>query len=58
MNSLEKVDDEARRGSLLDTLCSAEDVMVLPLHPSPPGIESGELTVNLLKHQVCTLTVF
>lgn len=52
LNSLEKVDDEARRGSLLDTLCSAEDVMVLPVHPSPPGVGSGELRVELLKHQV------
>lgn len=53
LNSLEKVDDEARRGSLLDTLCSTDDVMNLPLHPAPPGIQTGELKVDLLKHQVC-----
>jgi SWI/SNF-related matrix-associated actin-dependent regulator of chromatin subfamily A3 len=51
LNNLEKVDDEGRRDSLLDQLLSTEDVLTLPLHPNPPGIESGELTVNLLKHQ-------
>ena len=53
LNNLEKVDDEGRRSSMLDTLCSVDDVLNLPLHPSPPGILSGELTVDLLKHQVC-----
>lgn len=52
LTNLEKVDDEGRRNSLLDQLLSTEDVLTLPLHPNPPGIESGELTVNLLKHQV------
>lgn len=51
--NLEKVDDEGRRSSLLDTLCSTEDVLGLPEHPNPPGIASGELRVDLLKHQVC-----
>ena len=51
--NLERVDDEGRRGSLLDTLCSTEDILELPEHPSPPGIASGELRVDLLKHQVC-----
>lgn len=51
LNNLEKVDDEGRRDSLLDQLLSTDDVLALPLHPNPPGIESGELTVNLLKHQ-------
>lgn len=51
--NLEKVNDEGRRGSLLDTLCSTEDVLNLPEHPNPPGIASGELRVDLLKHQVC-----
>jgi hypothetical protein len=50
--SLEKVDDEGRRSSLLDTLCSTEDVLALPEHPNPPGIANGELRVDLLKHQV------
>lgn len=52
LNSLEKVDDEGRRSSLLDTLCVVEDVLGLPLHPSPPGIANGDLKVDLLKHQV------
>jgi SWI/SNF-related matrix-associated actin-dependent regulator of chromatin subfamily A3 len=52
LNSLEKVDDEGRRSSLLDSLCSTEDVLALPTHPNPPGIQSGDLKVNLLKHQV------
>jgi SWI/SNF-related matrix-associated actin-dependent regulator of chromatin subfamily A3 len=50
--NLEKVDDEGRRSSLLDTLCSTEDVLGLPEHPNPPGIASGELRVDLLRHQV------
>lgn len=53
LSNLEKVDDEGRRSSMLDTLFSVDDVLNLPLHPSPPGILSGELTVDLLKHQVC-----
>ncbi|KAJ3514328.1 hypothetical protein NLJ89_g2437 [Agrocybe chaxingu] len=55
LNSLEKVDDEGRRSSLLDTLCSTDDILSLPLCPSPPGIASGELTVDLLKHQLQAL---
>ncbi|KAI0276598.1 SNF2 family N-terminal domain-containing protein [Russula aff. rugulosa BPL654] len=51
LSNLEKVDDEGRRSSLLDTLCSTEDVLGLPEHPNPPGIASGELRVDLLKHQ-------
>lgn len=57
LNNLEKVDDEGRRGSLLDTLCSADDILNLPLHPDPPGTKNGQLTVDLLKHQVCPLIV-
>lgn len=53
LSNLDKVNDEGRRSSMLDTLCSTDDVLNLPLHPSPPGISSGELTVDLLKHQVC-----
>lgn len=51
LSNLEKVDDEGRRSSLLDTLCSTNDVLSLPLHSNPPGLVSGELTVNLLRHQ-------
>ncbi|KLO20367.1 hypothetical protein SCHPADRAFT_897662 [Schizopora paradoxa] len=51
LNNLEKVDDESRRSSLLDTLCSVDDVLGLPVHPHPPGIATNELHVNLLKHQ-------
>ncbi|KAK7053402.1 hypothetical protein VNI00_004028 [Paramarasmius palmivorus] len=50
-NTLEKVNDEGRRSSLLDTVCSTEDILDLPLHPEPPGVESGDLKVDLLKHQ-------
>ena len=53
LSSLEKVNDEGRRSSLLDTMCSTEDVLGLPEHPNPPGIASGELRVDLLRHQVC-----
>lgn len=55
LNSLEKVEDDGRRSSLLDTLCSTEDVLNMPVHESPPGIASGELTVDLLKHQVSNI---
>jgi SWI/SNF-related matrix-associated actin-dependent regulator of chromatin subfamily A3 len=51
--NLEKVDDDGRRSSLLDNLCSTEDLLNLPEHPNPPGIASGELHVDLLRHQVC-----
>ena len=53
LSNLEKVNDDNRRTSLLDTLCSTEDILNLPEHPNPPGIASGELRVDLLKHQVC-----
>jgi SWI/SNF-related matrix-associated actin-dependent regulator of chromatin subfamily A3 len=52
LNNLEKVDDGSRRESLLDTLCSTQDVLKLPEHKDPPGIEKGNLEVDLLKHQV------
>lgn len=55
LSNLEKVDDEGRRGSLLDTLCSTDDVLSLPLHPNPPSLETGELTVNLMRHQLQAL---
>ncbi|KAF8200953.1 SNF2 family N-terminal domain-containing protein [Pholiota molesta] len=55
LNSLEKVEDDGRRSSLLDTLCSTEDVLNMPVHENPPGIASGELTVDLLKHQLQAL---
>ncbi|KAG5353743.1 hypothetical protein C0989_002526 [Termitomyces sp. Mn162] len=51
LSNLEKVDDDGRRSSLLDTLCSNEDILSLPLHPDPPGIKNGSLQVDLLKHQ-------
>lgn len=53
LNNLEKVNDEGRRANLLDQLLSTEDILTLPEHPNPPGIDAGNLTVNLLKHQVC-----
>ncbi|KAL9711973.1 hypothetical protein Ac2012v2_005047 [Leucoagaricus gongylophorus] len=48
---LEKVDDESRRHTLLDSLCSVDDILSLPLHPDPPGIQKGNLKVDLLRHQ-------
>jgi SWI/SNF-related matrix-associated actin-dependent regulator of chromatin subfamily A3 len=52
LSGLERVDDEDRRASLLDTLCSTVDILNLPVHPNPPGVANGELVVDLLKHQV------
>lgn len=52
LSNLEKVDDGARRDSLMDKLCPTEDILNLPDHPDPPGIDSGDLVVDLLKHQV------
>ncbi|KAL0578764.1 hypothetical protein V5O48_003262 [Marasmius crinis-equi] len=51
MSTLEKVNDEGRRSSLLDSLCSIDDVLALPAHSDPPGPEKCNLTVELLKHQ-------
>ncbi|KAG7098689.1 hypothetical protein E1B28_000603 [Marasmius oreades] len=51
LNTLEKVNDEGRRSSLLDTLCTADDILALPEHPDPPGVQNRNLTVNLMKHQ-------
>lgn len=52
----EKVNDESRRTSLLDTLCSTDDVLSMPTYQgTPPGIATGELTVDLLKHQLQAL---
>ncbi|VDB95911.1 unnamed protein product [Peniophora sp. CBMAI 1063] len=51
LNNLEKVNDEGRRSSLLDQLCSSDDILKLPEFPNPPGKASGEFTVDLLKHQ-------
>jgi SWI/SNF-related matrix-associated actin-dependent regulator of chromatin subfamily A3 len=56
--NLERVNDEGRRSSLLDTLCSIEDILNLPEHPNPPSIGSGELRVDLLRHQVRCPPVF
>lgn len=50
LNNLEKVDDEGRRASLLDTLTEVDDVLGLPEHPSPPRKDTN-LRVDLLKHQ-------
>ncbi|KAF8210396.1 SNF2 family N-terminal domain-containing protein [Mycena galopus ATCC 62051] len=50
LSSLEHVDDEERRSSLLDQLLSADDILNLPVHPNPPGKGNG-LVVDLLKHQ-------
>lgn len=52
LNNLEKVDDDSRRDSLMDKLCATSDVLDLPEHPNPPGLQSGDLNVDLLRHQV------
>ncbi|PIL34185.1 transcription factor [Ganoderma sinense ZZ0214-1] len=49
LNNLDKVDNEGRRASLLDTLCSVDDVLALPVHPSPPGLASGQLKSQALQ---------
>lgn len=54
---LEKVDDEGRRGSLLDTLCAVDDILSLPEHEDPPSASNGELKVNLLRHQVFVISL-
>ncbi|KAK7472758.1 hypothetical protein VKT23_000868 [Stygiomarasmius scandens] len=51
LKTLEKKDDDERRSSLLDTVCSVEDILNLPEYPSPPGIQTGDLKVDLLRHQ-------
>lgn len=53
LNTLEKVNDEGRRSSLMDTLCAQGDVLNLPVYSNPPGKATGQLKVDLLKHQAC-----
>lgn len=57
INSFESVSDESRRASLLDSLCSTDDILNLPLQedPPPPSVESGELISNLMRHQLQAL---
>ncbi|KAJ6594021.1 SNF2 family N-terminal domain-containing protein [Mycena capillaripes] len=50
LSSLEHVDDEERRSSLLDQLLSTDDILNLPVYSNPPGIGNG-LVVDLLTHQ-------
>ena len=52
LKRFESVDDESRRASLLDSLCSKEDILTLPLPESPPGKANGLLRTDLMKHQV------
>ncbi|KAK8864537.1 hypothetical protein IAR55_001787 [Kwoniella newhampshirensis] len=35
----------------MDALTADEDASKLPLHPSPPGLENGQLLVDILPHQ-------
>ena len=57
INSFESVNDESRRESLLDSLCSTNDILNLPVQddPPPPSIENGELATNLMRHQLQAL---
>ncbi|KAF7306156.1 hypothetical protein HMN09_00770900 [Mycena chlorophos] len=50
LDTMEKVDDERRRNSLLDQLLSADDIFNLPTCPDAPGKGKG-LRVDLLRHQ-------
>lgn len=58
LNTMEKVNDQSRRSSLLDTLCTNEDILSLPVYDKSPGVATGQLKVNLLKHQVRFRHVF
>jgi SWI/SNF-related matrix-associated actin-dependent regulator of chromatin subfamily A3 len=55
LKSFETVDDDARRSTLLDSLCSTDDILNLPIHEDPPSLEKGELNTNLMKHQLQAL---
>lgn len=55
IKSFETVDDDMRRGSLLDSLCSTDDILNLPLQENPPSVASGDLGTNLMKHQLQAL---
>ncbi|KAF8342156.1 SNF2 family N-terminal domain-containing protein [Cantharellus anzutake] len=55
IKGFEKVDDESRRASLLDSLCSKEDIMNLPVYENPPGKANGLLKSDLMKHQLQAL---
>jgi SWI/SNF-related matrix-associated actin-dependent regulator of chromatin subfamily A3 len=57
ISTLEKVSDEQRRNSVLDRLCSIDDVLSAPEHPDPPSIANGQLHVDLMKHQVCGFSI-
>lgn len=50
--TLKNLKSDTERGEeVLDALVEIKDVLSLPLHPSPPGISSGDLKVDLLPHQ-------
>ena len=57
INSFGSVSDESRRASLLDSLCSMDDILNLPIqeHPPPPSVENGVLVTNLMRHQLQAL---
>lgn len=39
------------RASLVDKICTNDDILNLPVHPDPPSMNQGNLTVDLLRHQ-------
>jgi SWI/SNF-related matrix-associated actin-dependent regulator of chromatin subfamily A3 len=57
IDSFESVSDDSRRASLLDSLCSTDNILNLPVQqdPPPPSVESGELVSNLMRHQLQAL---
>ncbi|KAG8893962.1 hypothetical protein FRB99_001605, partial [Tulasnella sp. 403] len=50
MSQLAQKDDEDRRATVLDSLCS-KDVLNLPVRENPPSRANGYLKNDLLKHQ-------
>lgn len=48
VSTLEKVNDEGRRSSLLDSICANEDILALPQYDTS---QLRGLKVSLLKHQ-------
>ncbi|TEB14595.1 hypothetical protein FA13DRAFT_1602234, partial [Coprinellus micaceus] len=39
------------RASLVDKICTNDDILKLPVHADPPSMSQGNLTVDLLRHQ-------
>lgn len=55
LDKLNAVNDTDRSESLLDLVCNKDDILDLPVYGDPPGIQKGNLKVDLLKHQLQAL---